>query len=830
MRKALIRILNAGVIGVVLALAGIHCAGAADSLGVAGENPLRLAQDIPTQPKMIAPEIKMLAISVVPDLRGRTEAQSRDLLAKAGLRLGKVAQISSQQAAGTVVRQSPLAKQTATKGSAVDIWIAAAPPPKVPDLIGRPLKEAEALLQKSGFRLGQVSSMAANYPKGSVARQSPAANSTADKGTPVSVWVAAAKPPPPPSLVQVPELVNRHVKEAGAILDKSGLLLGQVTRVPSDAADGMVLRQSPAAGQGVKRNSRVNVWVAQAGAAPPANQVRVPDVLKRHFKDAEQILLKSELRLGEVTQRPSDAPEGTVLSQSPSPGKSVEKDSPVNVAVAEPRLRVPGVLGNSLGDAEAILKDAGLRMRTAGREESKYPEGTVARQAPARGQVAARGDIVQVWIAEAAVVAVPDLRGLPLEDVQQRLRESRLEPGGKSERPSLPPAGRVVDQKPAAGAEVKPGSRVDVAVGDGSRAEVPGIVGEIEGTALERLEVSGLRAGERRTEESERREGEVLGQRPAAGSIVARGSPVAYVVAVPRSVAVPRVVGLMAGDALGQLEPLGLEGAEMGAEESDRPEGEILRQEPRPGARVPRGTRVEFWVASPAPVTVPDVSGLTGPEADEHLGAEGLVAGGRQSEESRAPKGTVVRQEPAAGARVPRGTPVDLWLATPALVPVPGLSGLRADDARARLAGAGLAMMQRQPEENDAPEGTVIGQEPLEGTPVPLGAEIEVLISAGRPFVVPPWVIGGGIGAALLAAGGGLWLARRPPRAPERPPSPPAKPDVRVRMDEPDAALPDGLTLDPKLPAVGLRGRLVPGDSEVSSDKELVVREERRQT
>ena len=40
----------------------------------------------------------------------------------------------------------------------------------------------------------------------------------------------------------------------------------------------------------------------------------------------------------------------------------------------------------------------------------------------------------------------------------------------------------------------------------------------------------------------------------------------------------------------------------------------------------------------------------------------------------------------------------------------------------------------------------------------------------------------------------------------------------------------DDTDLDPKLPAIALRGRLVPGDSEVSSEEELVVREERRQT
>lgn len=822
--------LHAWLVGLLLAIAGWSPVWAAETLVPPAEGPVRLAQDIPTQPRMMVPDVKALAIVVVPDLGGRTVAEARTLLEKSGLQLGKVGQVPAQQAVGTVVRQSPAAKQTATRNSAVDIWIAEAPAIRVPNLVGRPLKEAEALLRKSGFRLGQVASVTSKYPEGTVARQSPSANSTADRGTSINVWIAAA-PVTPSNLVEVPDVVNRQLKEAEAILARSGLNLGPVTRLPSDAADGTVIRQSPAAGQGVNRDSRVNVWVAQAGPAPSADLVKVPDLRKRQVKEAAAILREAGLRLGNVTRRPSDVPPGTVLSQSPSAGQGVDRDSPVDVWVAEAtEIKVPSVVGSPLKEAAAILAKAGLRMREAGREASGHPEGSVARQAPAPGEAAGKGSFVEVWVATAATVAVPELRGLAVEDAGLRLRESRLRAGAKSERPSLPPAGRVIDQKPLPGAEVKVGTPVAIVVGDGARAQVPEIVGRVEGAAVEMLEAAGLRPGARRTEESERPEGEVLRQRPAPESLVARGSAVAYTVAVPQTVAVPRIVGLMAGDAVAQLEPLGLAGQEAGAEESDRPEGEILRQEPAPGTRVPRGERVAFWVSVPALVAVPDLAGMRGPDIAERLRAEGLVAGEGQTEESRSPEGTVIRQEPPAGARVARGAPVNYWTAVPARVPVPGLVGTRADDARARLSELGLVMAAREPEENDAPEGTVIGHEPPAGTPVPLGTEIAVRISAGPPL--SPWVIGGGIGAALLAAGGGLWLARRPPRPPSRKPAGPqaVKPELRVHMDKPDAAAPDGLTLDPKTPAVGVLTRLMPGDSAVSAEKELVVREERRES
>jgi beta-lactam-binding protein with PASTA domain len=822
--------LKTWVLGVTLVATGWPLAWAAESPVPTAENPVRIAQSVPAQPKMIAPDFKALAIAVVPDLRGRSEAEARELLAGSRLQLGKVGRVAAQQAPGTVVRQSPAAKQTVARGSAVDIWLAMAPAIKVPNLIGRPVKEAEAVLEKSGFRLGQVSTVAAGYPEGTVARQYPAANATADRGASVNVWIAAPQPVPPSNLVTVPNLVNRDVRDADAMLANSRLTLGQVTRVPYGADDGIVIRQSPSAGQRVETGARVNVWVAAAEPAPPPNRVKVPDVLRRNVKDAESILLNSGLRLGRVTARPLDAPEGMVLAQTPSPGQSVERGSPVDVAVAEaPGREVPNVVGRPLKEAEAIVAKASLRLRAVGREESDYPEGAVARQSPAPGEVIAMGSEVRVWVTRPIVVTVPELRGFPIAEAEQRLKEGRLRVGARSTRPSLPPEGEVVDQKPPPGTEVKVGTPVDVAVGDGSRTRVPAIVGEIEGAALERLAAAGLRAGERGAEESERPEGEVLRQQPAEGSVVARGSEIAYRVAKALQVDVPRIIGLTVDEAMAQLEPLGLTGSEMGAEESDRPLREILRQDPAPGERVPRGSRVGFWIASPMAVTVPNLAGLQAVEAEERLRVAGLVPGTSQTELSREPEGTVIRQLPPRGERVPRGAPVDYWVASAALVTVPDLSGQRPDVARARLADLGLTMREIAPEQNDAAEGTVIGHDPAAGTPVPVGTEIAVRVSAGRPLGVPNWVIGGGVGAALLAAGGALWLARRPAPSPKPPPSP-VKPTVRVRMGEPEALVQDALTLDPKTPAVGVRTRLAPGDSDVSAEKDLVVREERRET
>lgn len=627
------------------------------------------------------------------------------------------------------------------------------------------------------------------------------------------------------SNVAVPDLYGRTVPEARELLEKAGLQVGEVSPVRAREAPGTVVRQHPAARESAIRGARVNIWVSEAP------KVRVPDLYSRMARDAEAILARSRLRLGEVTTEPADADEGTIVRQSPPRGQDVEAGTPVSIWVAArpaieapPSIAVPGVVGQPLREAAAILRRAGFRMVQAGREESDRPEGLVSRQEPDKGVSAPRGSAVSVWVATPALVSVPDLRGDSVEAAGQRLRNARLRLGTRTAQPSPPPSGEVIAQKPLPGERLRADSAVDVVVGDGSRARVPGLVGRHAEAARNALELAALRPGRVATEESARPEGEVLRQRPGEGTLVARGSGVDYVTAVPQTAAVPELVGLKPERALALLERRALAGQQRGAEESADPEGEIVRQDPRAGTRVPLGTRVGFWVATPVLVSVPDLRGLPGQQATERLVAVKLRTGEVESRESPEPEGSVVGQDPPGEARVAPGTAVSLQVAGPVRVEVPGLVGTHLEPARTRLSGLGLRLLPRASETSDAPEGTIIAQEPPQRARVLPGTEVTVRVSAG-PAPVWPWVAAGAAAMALLGGAGWGW-ARRPKPAPS---TPPARPELRARLDQPWAETPDGLPLDPKAPEVGIRTRLVAGQSSVAADQ-LVVREIRGKT
>ena len=113
-------------------------------------------------------------------------------------------------------------------------------------------------------------------------------------------------------------------------------------------------------------------------------------------------------------------------------------------------------------------------------------------------------------------------------------------------------------------------------------------------------------------------------------------------------------------------------------EDSDRPEGTVLRQEPAPYETVDAGSAVAIWVSN-AQVEVPNVVGRTEAQARTDLFNEGFeVAYGPEVETAEFAPGTVVEQTPEGGESAKKGSLVTISLAkapvpTPTPTPTPSV-------------------------------------------------------------------------------------------------------------------------------------------------------------
>jgi hypothetical protein len=135
---------------------------------------------------------------------------------------------------------------------------------EVPDLVRRNISEAESILNRVKLRLGEITKKPSNQKPGTILRQSPAAHSKVERGTPVHIWVAERE------LVEVPNLVRHHIDETESILREFRLQLGDITKRASDNKEGTILLQEPSAGTRVPVGSPVNLWISSKREKPVA--------------------------------------------------------------------------------------------------------------------------------------------------------------------------------------------------------------------------------------------------------------------------------------------------------------------------------------------------------------------------------------------------------------------------------------------------------------------------------------------------------------------------------------------------------------------------------
>ena len=120
------------------------------------------------------------------------------------------------------------------------------------------------MLGKPGLGLGDRRRQESDAAAGTVIAQSPVAGTRVKPGTSVDVTIAAS------ALVAVPDLTGETPRDAARLLRRAQLGLGQERQRESEARPGTVIRQSPAPGTRVPRETLVNILVATAPPAPGA--------------------------------------------------------------------------------------------------------------------------------------------------------------------------------------------------------------------------------------------------------------------------------------------------------------------------------------------------------------------------------------------------------------------------------------------------------------------------------------------------------------------------------------------------------------------------------
>ena len=266
--------------------------------------------------------------------------------------------------------------------------------------------------------------------------------------------------------------------------------------------------------------------------------------------------------------------------------------------LAADKAEVPRVVNKQLIQARALLERAGFEVKET-RVQSSADFDTVVDQDPDAGEEADKGSTVTLEVSNGpGNVRVPSVENLPLERAVKELNKVDLKANIDQEPSDRVSKGLAIRTVPREGTEVERGTRVRLFVSSGpEKVTVPDVVGLARDSAEARLDDEGLEVAVQE-QESDKTEGQVLAQSPAAGSRVDEGTRVTITVSKGKAkVDVPDVVGLSASAAVRRLRAANLNPVRHDRNvDSQDDDGQVLDQSPGAGVEADEGDSVVIVV------------------------------------------------------------------------------------------------------------------------------------------------------------------------------------------------------------------------------------------
>ena len=282
--------------------------------------------------------------TAVPSVVGLSKAAAISSLQKDGFKAGIQEEYSDRVAQGFVSRQAPTAGTKLRKGGTVDLWISkgSQTAQALPDFKGWTATAVDDWLTGNDLLGTKKTGKSNAVASGQVFKQDPAAGTQLNRGDTVTYWISSGKPQ-----ATVPDLGNLTQSAAETAISGAGLKVGTVTQQPSTTvATGLVISQSPTAGQTVDKGSTVSFVVSTGSPSPSsspspslspspsASGVSVPNVYGLQSAVAEQQLNSVGLQVAYRQKADSGQPPGTVLKIQPDAGTVVPSGSTVLLVIA----------------------------------------------------------------------------------------------------------------------------------------------------------------------------------------------------------------------------------------------------------------------------------------------------------------------------------------------------------------------------------------------------------------------------------------------------------------------------------------------------------------
>ncbi|MBU6254093.1 MAG: Stk1 family PASTA domain-containing Ser/Thr kinase, partial [Acidobacteria bacterium] len=259
----------------------------------------------------------------------------------------------------------------------------------VPSLAGLTVKEATSELADLGLDLKvEREEFSEDIPENRVIKSSPAGGGRISPDGTVEVTISKGK-----ERYIVPTLQGLKIEIAEGLISDNNLVVGEIIEeFSSEFPKGFIMRSSPAAGERIKRDSQVTLYLSKG-----VEQVGISSYQGKSGEQALNELTEAGFEVETKYVFSEDLPIGAVVSQIPS-GGDIDKGSVITLTVSKGSqfVFIPNVF--SLSEAKAIdtLKDLDLKVvvKKVGNKKTKV----VTNISPKVGDKVKRGSTVTITV------------------------------------------------------------------------------------------------------------------------------------------------------------------------------------------------------------------------------------------------------------------------------------------------------------------------------------------------------------------------------------------------------------------------------------------------
>lgn len=277
---------------------------------------------------------------VVPNLLGKTVNEAKVELKVLGISITlKGSESSGEYAEGQIIRQNVQAGERAAVGSSIEVVTAGPSSPsepgnteqkteqvKVPKVEGQTEANARSALEAAGLKTGTVTEENSDtVAVGTVIRQTPAANSSAEKGAAVTLVISKG-----PGNIKVTDVIGHEESRATRELQEDGFQVAVKDVYSEELSEGLVVSTNPDTGSSAAPGSTVTISVSRG-----REQVTIPSVsVGMTFEQASERLEDAgfEGTIREGLETSESVGTGYVTRFEPS--KKVDPDGTVTIYVS----------------------------------------------------------------------------------------------------------------------------------------------------------------------------------------------------------------------------------------------------------------------------------------------------------------------------------------------------------------------------------------------------------------------------------------------------------------------------------------------------------------